>query len=558
MVDTTKEGAKRAPLPNEAGAVQPDVAEFSANMAKMMERGQQLWAKSVETTGAEQSPATMDPFNIAPAFTEFWRSMWSDPTRMADATLKFWTDQAELWRRASLKASGQDVAPLVAPERGDKRFADPEWTNNAVFDALKQSYLLTARYLTDAAQGAGELDERDRRKVAFYTRQFVEAISPNNYFATNPAVLRATFEESGANLVRGMDFMLEDLARGDNKYLMIRHTDLNKFKVGENMALTPGEVIYQNDVMELIQYAPSTPKVQKRPVVICPPWINKFYILDLNPEKSLIRWLVEQGHTVFVVSWANPDKTLAEKTFADYISEGLFDAVTRACDECDVEDAHVASYCIGGTMVATALAYLAQQPEHPVKSKIASATFFTSQTEFSDAGELQLFVDDEQMKLLRDISSDGVLDAEKMAMSFNMLRASDLIWGFVVNNYLLGKEPFPFDLLFWNSDSTRIPLKMHMYYLERFYRDNALAMGDLILGGGDAGSQQDRHPDLSCRHDRGSHRAAGVGLSRIAPDGRRAAFRARRIGPHRGHREPAVEEEVSALGARRRRFPGDA
>ncbi|MEL6317756.1 MAG: alpha/beta fold hydrolase, partial [Pseudomonadota bacterium] len=264
--------------------------------------------------------------------------------------------------------------------------------------------------------------------------------------------------------------------------LLIKQTDATKFKVGENMAVTPGKVIFRNEVMELIQYAPMTEQVERRPVLICPPWINKYYILDLNPKKSLVKWLLEQGHTVFMISWVNPDARHRDKEFVDYIAEGLFEAVVRVLDECEAEDLHLASYCIGGTMTATALAYLAQQEDHPLRGRIASATFFTAQFEFTDAGELQLFVDDPQLRHLESQMPDGYLPAEKMAGAFNMLRASDLIWSYVISNYMLGRDPFPFDLLTWNSDSTNMPGKVHTYYLEKFYRDNALADGALQLG----------------------------------------------------------------------------
>lgn len=456
-------------------------AEFATNMASVFEKSGHVWAMLMEAQSQDPKTVSFDPFNTAPAFADLWRSALNDPQAMAEATLKYWNDQNELWRRAARKAAGEAVEPLVAPERGDKRFADPEWTENAVFDAIKQSYLLSAAYLTNAARDIGDLHSRDRKKVAFYTRQIVEAMSPSNFFATNPEVLRATVEEKGANLVRGMAHVLEDLQRGKGN-LLIRQTDLEKFKVGENMAITPGKVIYRNEVMELIQYAPTTETVQTRPLLICPPWINKYYILDLNPKKSLVRWLVDQGHTVFMISWANPTAALADKEFVDYMAEGLFEACARVLEETQAEDLNLASYCIGGTMTGSALAYLAQNPDHPLAGRIASATFFTAQMEFSDAGELQIFVDDPQLQLLSQEMSDGTLGAEKMALAFNMLRASDLIWGFVINNYLLGKEPFPFDLLYWNSDSTNMPGQVHQYYLETFYRDDKLALGEMTLG----------------------------------------------------------------------------
>ncbi|MEO1329728.1 MAG: class I poly(R)-hydroxyalkanoic acid synthase [Pseudomonadota bacterium] len=470
-----------ADLPTPPQLSPDEIGAFAANMGKVMERSQAVWTKILEQQAADQKPMHFDPFNTMDAFGELWKSMLADPNSSAERALEFWKDQAEIWRRASLKAAGQEVEPIAAPSRGDKRFADPEWSQNVVFDTLKQSYLLTSAYLQEAAHHAGDLEERDRRKVEFFTRQYVEAMSPTNFFALNPEALRVTFEEKGENLVRGLDHVLEDLERGKGK-LQIRQTDLEKFKVGEDMAITPGKVIYRNDVMELIQYSPTTEKVEARPVLICPPWINKYYILDLNPKKSLVKWLVDQGHTVFMISWVNPDGRHADKEFVDYIAEGLFEGVAHALLESEADDLHLASYCIGGTMTATALAYLGKQPEHPLHGRIASCTFFTAQFEFSNAGELQLFVDDQQLAVLDEEMSDGVLGADKMAAAFNMLRSSDLIWSFVINNYMLGREPFPFDLLYWNSDSTNMPGRVHRYYLENYYRDDKLALGELRLG----------------------------------------------------------------------------
>lgn len=459
-----------------------DMTAFAGNLAQAFEKSQLFWAKMMSAQLEGKQAIHFDPYNAAGSFQELWEAMLENPDQIASRSAQFWTDQAEIWRRSMLKAAGQEVEPVVRPEGGDKRFKDEEWSQNAIFDALKQSYLLASGCLAEAAHEVGDLDERDRRKVAFFTRQFIEALSPTNFFTMNPEALRATYEEKGANLVRGLDNMMADLERGHGQ-LQIRQTDLEKFKVGENMAITPGKVIFRNDLIELIQYSPTTETVQKRPLLICPPWINKYYILDLNPKKSMVKWLVDQGHTVFIISWVNPDERHGEKMFADYVAEGLFEAVVKVLEETGADDLHLAAYCIGGTMVFSALAYLAGKPDHPLADRIASCTFFTSQAEFSNAGELQLFVDDEQLEMLEDEMIGGTLGAEKMASSFNMLRSSDLIWGFVINNYMLGREPFPFDLLYWNSDSTRMPARVHTYYLKRFYRDDALAHGELRLGG---------------------------------------------------------------------------
>ncbi|MEL6980680.1 MAG: hypothetical protein AAGM38_18725, partial [Pseudomonadota bacterium] len=374
-----------------AAALSPeDAQELMTNMTALFDRGRAVWEQALADGGRgglDPAALGLDPFNAAGSFVEWWRTLAADPSSLAEKTLKYWTDQAEIWRRATVKAAGGEAEPVADMPARDKRFKDPDWSQNAVFDALKQSYYLTAAFLTDTAHTEGALESSDRKKVEFFTRQFVEAISPSNYFATNPEVLRTTIEEKGENLLRGLTHMLEDLKRGHGT-LMIRQTDLERFKVGENMAVTPGKVIFRNDLIELIQYTPTTPKVEARPIVIAPPWINKFYILDLNEEKSMVKWLVSQGHTVFMISWVNPDESHAEKEFVDYIAEGLFEGYARALDETGADKVHLAAYCVGGTAVITALAYLAQQPDHPLADRIASATFFTGQSEFSDAGEL--------------------------------------------------------------------------------------------------------------------------------------------------------------------------
>jgi len=318
------------------------------------------------------------------------------------------------------------------------------------------------------------------QKVDFYARQFVDAMSPSNFAITNPEVLRRTAETGGENLIKGLNNLLADLERGKGN-LSIKMTDLDAFKVGENIAVTPGKVVFQNDLMQLIQYAPTTEKVLKRPLLIVPPWINKYYILDLRPKNSFIRWAVGQGHTVFVVSWVNPDEKLAEKGFDDYMREGpiaALDAVGKATGE---KDANVIGYCIGGTLLAATLSYMAQTGDDRVKT----ATFLTTMLDFEESGELGVFIDEEQLKSMEEsMEKKGYLDGREMSTTFNMLRANDLIWSFVVNNYLLGQEPFPFDLLYWNSDSTRMPARMHSFYLRKMYQENRLIEpGGITLAG---------------------------------------------------------------------------
>jgi len=468
-------------LPSEDFAKQAEQAqEFAANMARVLERSQAIWAELLEAQLKADQPLQPDPLNTAPAFTEFSRAMLAQPEKLAEATLALWNNQIELWRRTTMRFLGAaDEGPLVEPAPGDKRFKDLEWSENALFDYLKQSYLLTSRYLLDTVRQAdGSINPRDRKKVEFYTRQFVEALSPTNFFALNPEVLRTTLEEKGENLVRGLDMMYEDLKRGKGR-LLIRQTDMDAFEVGRNLATTPGKVIYQNNIMQLIQYAPSTEKVYRTPVLFIPPWINKYYILDLNEKKSMVRWLVAQGHTVFMVSWVNPDERQKDETWESYMFDGASNAIDLVLEETGEKNLHLASYCIGGTLCGTMLAYLCKHRDRRVKT----STFFTAQLDFADAGELQVFVDERTIAAVDSQMEKGYLPAEAMAQAFNSLRSSDLIWGYVVSNYMLGKEPFPFDLLYWNADSTCMPAKVHRYYLETYYHRNALVKGEVTVRG---------------------------------------------------------------------------
>ncbi|MEK9755231.1 MAG: class I poly(R)-hydroxyalkanoic acid synthase, partial [Rhodospirillaceae bacterium] len=329
--------------------------------------------------------------------------------------------------------------------------------------------------------GVEGMDKKTANKVDFYTRQFIDALSPSNFVMTNPEVLRATLESGGENLVKGLENLLSDLEEG-NGQLRIKMTDPNAFKVGKNIATTPGKVVFRNDLMELLQFDPMADQVVKTPLLIVPPWINKYYILDLREKNSFIRWATSQGHTVFVVSWVNPDATLAAKTFDDYMLEGpvaALDAVEKATGEKSV---NIIGYCIGGTLLACTLAYLTAKKQD---SRINSATFFTTMVDFTEAGELGVFIDDSQLSSLEEkMEERGYLEGSEMATTFNMLRANDLIWSFVINNYLLGKDPFPFDLLYWNSDSTRMPAAMHSFYLRKMYLENKLVQpGGIELAG---------------------------------------------------------------------------
>ena len=454
-------------------------AEFAQNMGRVMQTSQEIWARMLEASAKDEHPLHADPLNVAPVFTELTKEMLTHPQELAEKSLELWTQQAELWRRTMMGWMGaEENDPLVEPARGDKRFKDEEWSQNQVFNYMKQAYLLSSRWAQDVAHTIGDMPERDRAKVDFYTRNIVEALSPSNFAATNPEVLRATMAEKGANLVRGVEAMSKDVARGKGK-LLISQTDMDAFKVGENMALTEGAVIWQNNVLQLIQYAPTTEEVHARPVLFVPPWINKYYILDLNPEKSMVKWLVAQGYTVFMISWVNPGEAQKDETWDSYMA-AIMDAIDVVLAETEQPKLNIASYCIGATMTGTMLAHMAKTGD----DRVATATMFTGQLEFSSAGELQVLVDQETLNVVDEQMDKGYLPAEAMANAFNMLRSSDLIWGYVVQNYMLGKSPFPFDLLYWNADSTSMPAQVHHYYLERFYNENALVKGDIEVRGG--------------------------------------------------------------------------
>ncbi len=452
----------------------------------------------VETTGAGQEVVrdffmkqgdalkvatgkkSADPLNVGESFQEMMQALASDPGTVMQRQFNLWGDYAKLMATMGRKMAGEDVGPAIEPEPGDKRFAHKAWRDNPMLDFVKQAYLTYAKWLKTTVHNLEGMDEHDKKKAEFFTQQFLDAIAPTNFPVLNPEVVETTIETKGENILKGMRNLLEDLDRGDGA-LAIRQADLEHFKLGVNIATTPGKVVFQNEIMQLIQYAPMTEEVAKRPLLIFPPWINKFYILDLQPTNSFIRWMVEQGRTVFVVSWVNPEPSLSGKTFEDYIKQGCFaalDAVKKATGEREVD---AIGYCIGGTMLSTALALMAKRGDDRIKS----ATFFTAQADFKESGDLLLFVDDEQLDAIEKQmdAAGGVLEGRAMATTFNMLRSNDLIWSFVIDNYMKGKDPAKFDLLYWNSDATRMPKKVHLFYLREFYQHNRLAKGEMVIDG---------------------------------------------------------------------------
>jgi polyhydroxyalkanoate synthase len=476
----------------------PDAALISRSMADVAARSQRLvndWLRRQAKEGI-----ALDPLNIGGAFLEMTAKLLANPAQLVTAQMGYWQSVLTLWSNTTRRMMGVETDPVIESDPKDKRFADPAWKQNEVFDFIKQSYLLSARYINDVVTHVDGLPPKTAQKIDFYSRQFVNALSPSNFLLTNPEVLRKTAESGGDNLIRGLNNLLADLENGRGN-LRIKMTDTDAFKVGENIAVSEGSVIFQNELIQLIQYAPATEKVFTRPLVIFPPWINKFYILDLRPKNSLVRYLVSQGHTVFMVSWVNPDASLAEKNFDDYMTDGVFAALNAIETITKTAEINAIGYCIGGTLLAASLAYMKETGDERIKT----ATFLVTLTDFTDAGELGVFIDEEQLANLEDrMHKRGYLEGNEMATSFNMLRANDLIWSFVVNNYLLGKEPFPFDLLYWNSDATRMPATMHAFYLRNMYQKNLLAqpgalkMKDVPI---DLGHIDIPKYFLSCRED---------------------------------------------------------
>jgi len=454
-----------------------EAEKMQAAFKDIAERSQKLLTEFAERYQAD-GPQPADPLKLTQTFMDFTAKMLADPNRLLQAQMELWNQYVQLWQATTQRMMGQTVAPVAEPAKGDKRFADPAWKDEVVFDYLKQSYLLTARWLQGTVKEVEGVDDKTAQKVEFYTRQFVDAISPSNFAMTNPQVVKATMESKGENLIKGLQNLLTDLERGKGK-LAIRQTDMNAFKVGDNVATSPGKVVFQNKLIQLIQYAPATEEVYRTPLLIVPPWINKFYILDLKPQNSFIKWATEHGYTVFVISWVNPDEKLTSLVFDDYMKFGplaALDAIEKATGEKKVS---AIGYCIGGTLMATTLAYMAARGD----DRIVACTFFTAQVDFTEPGELGVFIDEDQLAGVEQVmSKKGYLDGNEMATTFNMLRANDLIWSFVVNNYLMGKDPFPFDLLFWNADATRMPAAMHIYYLRNMYQKNLLAKpGALVI-----------------------------------------------------------------------------
>src|ERR1700726_3495768 len=446
-----------------------DPLVLAAQLQKIAKQSQTLMQRFLSNQPAAIKLGIGDTSSLGFDFFELMTKMMINPAVVASAQIDLFYGTLSVWQKTAERILMLRAQEANAPK--DKRFKHPEWSENALFIFVKDSYLVAGKSILSAVREVKGMDDATARKVDFYTRQFVDALSPSNFVATNPEVLTVTLESGGQNLLRGLANLLVDLERGNGR-LSITMTDMKAFRLGENIATSPGKIIYQNELMQLIQYTQSTTEVRRRPLLIVPPWINKFYVLDLQPKNSFIKWAVDQGHTVFAISWVNPDKKLAAKGFANYMLEGPLAALGAIESATGERSVNAIGYCLGGTLLASTAAYSAAKGD----DRIASTTYFATLVDFAEVGDMAVFIDEEQLASLeRRMRERGYLEAQDMAAAFNMLRANDLIWSFVVSNYLLGREHMPVDLLFWNSDSTRMPAAMHSFYLRTMYQQNLLA-----------------------------------------------------------------------------------
>ena len=448
----------------------PDPKEIAKTYAEVAQRASSLITAHTKRQLKKGVSAPTDELGIAQAFMDMMAHMLANPYKMAQAQMNLVWDYFSLWQHSMLRSIGMEGTPVAAPKKGDNRFKDAHWEDHFLFDFIKQSYLISARHIHDTVSNVEGLEEISKKKVDFFTRQFIDALSPSNFAATNPEVLRETVKTHGQNLLKGFNNLLRDIEEGDGQ-LRVKMTDPTAFQMGKNVATAKGKVIFQNEMIQLIQFNPSTKQQYKRPMLIVPPWINKYYILDLRESNSWIKWCTDQGHSVFVISWVNPDARLAKKSFEDYLSEGALTAIDVVCEQTGEKEINTIGYCLGGTLLGSTMGYMAAKKD----KRIVSATFFVALLDFTIPGELGTFIDEQQIAFLeKKMMERGFMEGSEMAGTFNMLRSNDLIWSFVVNNYLMGKDPFPFDLLYWNSDSTRMPYAMHSYYLRNMYLKNLL------------------------------------------------------------------------------------
>lgn len=464
---------------------QDDTQESSGNpMADFTQMTQRFLMESLKRVGQDQSNEISQSvmLNLIDGWQHFTTGVTEEsPTVLAEQQAKLWKQQFELYQQALMKASGNQTDPVITPERGDRRFTDEDWSNNPMFDYLKQSYLLTVNNIMQTIDDTEGVDEKTRQRLSFFTRQLLNAIAPSNFLWSNPELLRLTMESKGQNLVRGLKQLTEDM-ENSSQMLSISMTDNDAFELGENIATTPGKVVFRNRIFELIQYTPTTDKVNKRPLLIVPPWINKFYIMDLKEKNSYIRWALEEGHSVFIMSWVNPTPAYKDVGMETYMHEGLLTALDVVKEITGEPDANTIGYCIGGDLLALTLSWL---NENDQADRIASATFWATLFDFSDPGEIGVFIDERMINTLEEVEDkQGVLDGRMMGLAFSLLRENSLYWNYYIQNYLKGERPMPFDLLYWNSDATNVTAASHRFILRELYQGNKLIQkGELEFDG---------------------------------------------------------------------------
>ncbi len=439
-----------------------------------------LALSSVHSQAKEATLHSHDPFDLIEPYLHWLNHSLREPAHLAHVTGEFWLKAARLYGNAWQRLFGMDVEPVITPDADDRRFRDSAWSDHPGYDFIKQLYLLYAEFVYHSFNGETTLSEQEAEKLRFFVQLWIGAVAPTNYAPTNPMVIREALKTNGMSLINGYRNFLQDWERSGEQF-KVSLSDPEAFELGKNIAVTPGKVVFQNEFIQLIQYLPSTELVFKQPVLIIPPWINKYYILDLRPENSLIKWLVDQGHTVFTISWVNPDETYADKTFEHYMVDGLYGALSTVERATGENRINAIGYCLGGTLLAAGLAHMAAYGDE----RIQSATFLTTLIDFSDPGEIRHFINEQQIQKLEvRMRQKGFLEGGAMASAFSMLRANELIWSAVINSYLLGKDAPAFDLLHWNADSTRMPEAMHSFYLRNMYLENLLSQpGGLELAG---------------------------------------------------------------------------
>ncbi|MEZ8612359.1 class I poly(R)-hydroxyalkanoic acid synthase [Vibrio sp. 10N.222.51.C8] len=452
---------------------------FSDYLVKLQQTNQQWWENFEQNKEAAQSPLNqaMQELNFDDA-SKIFEQAANQPAVLLQLQSQWWEQQLKIWQNAALMGNTESV---ITEERSDKRFIDEAWKNDPFYSFIKQSYLLFSKSYIDTINSIEGIDEKTKERVAFFSRQAINALSPSNFIATNPELMKLTLERNGENLLDGLEQLQADVEASAD-ILKIRMTNNNAFRLGVDVANTEGDVVFQNDLFELIQYYPKTPQVNATPLLIVPPFINKYYILDLREKNSMVRWLLEQGHSVFMMSWRNPGEAQKDLEFGDYVTEGVAKAVTAIEDITGKEQINAAGYCIGGTVLASTVAYYAAKR---MKKRIKTATFFTTLLDFSQPGEVGAYINETIINAIeKQNDAKGFMDGRSLSVTFSLLRENSLYWNYYIDNYLKGSSPMEFDLLYWNSDSTNVAAKCHNFLLRELYLENKLVQDKGVKVGG--------------------------------------------------------------------------